>query len=405
MNMKFSARTRLTGLFAAGVCLLALGVGTDFISLFPKFILGGFLMFLGLTFLYEWVYKTWFKLPKADYLIIILILVVIATVGFLEGVTVGILAAVILFAINYSQVDVIKHALTGATFQSTIARPRMHERILQRYGKQVLILELQGYIFFGTANHLLEQIRIHIHRYANTRLCYLLLDFSQVTGIDSSVALSFRKMYQLVEMNNASIVLSGLSAEIMSFLRKSIFINLDETSFHISADLDHGVEWCEDKLLESTGVLGRDTEKSIQDQLKDLGGDAKLILRILHYLEKQELPAGVKIIHQGDSPGDLYFLEDGIVTVQLETSNEQPRRLNTLSSEHLVGELGFYLGSKRDASVLTGAPPPLLRLTAESLKMMEMEEPEAAALFHKFVAHIMAGKLSHLMSTVETLMR
>ena len=110
LNMKFSARTRLTGLFAAGVCLLALLAGTNFISLFPKFILGGLLMFLGLTFLYEWVFKTWFKLPKADYFIIILILVVIATVGFLEGVTVGILAAVILFAINYSQVDVIQHS-------------------------------------------------------------------------------------------------------------------------------------------------------------------------------------------------------------------------------------------------------------------------------------------------------
>jgi SulP family sulfate permease len=180
---------------------------------------------------------------------------------------------------------------------------------------------------------------------------------------------------------------------------------LDETSFHISADLDHGVEWCEDKLLESTGVLGRDTEKSIQDQLKDLGGDTELILRILHYLEKQELPAGEKIIHQGDSPGDLYFLEDGIVTVQLETSNEEPRRLNTLSSEHLVGELGFYLGSKRNASVVTETPTTLYRLTSEALKTMETEDPEAAALFHKFVAHIMAEKLSHIMSTVETLMR
>jgi SulP family sulfate permease len=321
LNMKLNARTRLTGIFAAGVCLLTLGVGTSFISLFPKFILGGLLMFLGLTFLYEWVYKTWFKLPKADYIIILLILVVIATVGFLEGVTVGILAAVILFAINYSQVDVIKHSLTGATFQSTIARPKMHERILQRYGKQVLILELQGYIFFGTANHLLEQIRVHINQYANTRLCYLLLDFSQVTGIDSSVALSFRKMVQLVHNNNASIVLSGLSAEIMNFLQKSSFLDLEETSFHISPDLDHGVEWCEDKLLESTGVLERDTAKSIQEQLKDLGGSADLIPRIMHYLERQELSAGVHIIHQGDSPGDMYFLEDGVVTVQLESSD------------------------------------------------------------------------------------
>ena len=46
-------------------------------------------------------------------------------------------------------------------------------------------------------------------------------------------------------------------------------------------------------------------------------------------------------------PGAVYFLEDGTVTAQLESLDEEPQRLNTMSSENLVGELGFYLGSKR----------------------------------------------------------
>jgi SulP family sulfate permease len=403
MNLKTGAQSRLTGFFSAIVCLTVLVAGTSIVSIFPKVILGGLLLFLGMTFLYEWVYETWFKLPKTDYFIIIMILVVIAAVGFLEGVAVGIIAAVILFAVNYSQVDVIKHSLTGATLSSTIARPKMHERLLRRYGKQILILELQGFIFFGTANQLLEQIRDHIHQYANTRLCFLLLDFSQVTGIDSSAALTFRKMNQLVQVSDSSIVLSGLSTEIKTFLQKSGFI--DEGSFQISADLDHGIELCEDKLLESTGVLERDTKKTFQEQLKSLVGGIELIPRIMRYLEKKELPAGEYIIYQGDSPGDVYFLEEGIVTVQLELPGEKPRRLNTLSSENLVGELGFYLGSKRNAAVVTETPTVLYRLTRDSLELMEAEEPEAAALFHKFIAYIMAEKLSHLMVTVETLMR
>jgi SulP family sulfate permease len=384
MNQKLGTRTRLTGLFAAGLILAALVAGTAFVALFPEFVLGGLLMYLGLHFLYEWVYETWFKLSKADYFVILLILVVIAAVGFLEGVAVGILVAVILFAIKYSQVDVIKHTLTTATYQSKIARPKLQKRILRRYGKQVLILELQGYIFFGTANHLLEQIRSHLDSYADTRLCFLLLDFCQVTGIDSSVVLSFRKMNQLVRNNQTSIVLSGLSEEIKTFLH---------------------VQWCEEKLLGLTGVLARDTHKSCQDQLKEIIGDTALIARIMKYLEKQELPAGVHFIHQGDSPGCLYFLESGMVTAQIETSGEEPQRLNTMRGENLVGELGFYLGSKRNASVITETPTTLYRLTTESLKKMESDEPLAAALFHKFIAHVMAAKLSHLMATVETLMR
>ncbi len=405
MNQKIGAQTRLTGLLAVAVCIAALVAGTAFIAILPKVVFASLLLYFGMTFLYEFAYETWFELPQADYFIILLILVVIATAGFLEGVVVGILAAVILFAVNYSKVDVIKHSLTGATYKSTIARPKMHARLLQRYGKRILILELQGYIFFGTANNLLEQIRAHINQYANTRLCFLLLDFSHVTGIDSSVAVTFRKMDQLLQQSNASIVLTGLSVKILTFLQKSGFFEIDEDSFHISTDLDHGVEWCEYKLLQSTGVLERDTEKSFHDQLKILIGDSELIHRIINYLERQELAAGEYIINQGDSPGDLYFLEDGIVTVQLEIPGEVPRRLNTLSSENLVGELGFYLGSKRNASVVTETRTTIYKLTTESLKKMETKEPEAAALFHKFIAHVMAEKLSHLMATVETLMR
>ena len=405
MYLKLGVKTRLTGLFAGGVCLVAIVVGTGFISLFPKFVLGGLLLFLGLTFLYEWVYETWFKLPKADYFVILLILGVVATTGFLEGVAVGILIAIILFAIKYSQVDVIKHTLTAATYQGTIDRPKSHKRILHRYGNQVLILELQGYIFFGTANHLLEQIRAHLDNYSDTRLCFLLLDFCHVTGIDSSVVLSFRKMNQLVRNNNASIIMTGLSEDIKTFLRKSGILDLEENTFHVSTDLDHGVQWCEDKLLQSTGVLAKDTYKSCQDQLKEIIGDTEEIARIMNYLEKQELPAGVHFIHRGDSPGAVYFLEEGVVTAQLEITGEEPRRLNTMSSGNLVGELGFYLGLKRNASVITETPTTLYRLTTESLKKMESEEPLAAALFHKFIAHVMAAKLSHLMATVETLMR
>lgn len=405
MNQRLGAGTRLTGLFAAGVCLAALAAGTAFISLIPKFVIGGLLMYFGLTFLYEWVYETWFKLPKADYFVILLILVVIASVGFLEGIAIGILVAIIFFAVNYSRVDVIKHSLTAATFQSRIARPKLHKRILRRYGNQVLILELQGYIFFGTANQLLEQIRAHLINYVENRLCFILLDFSGVTGIDSSVVLSFRKLNKMVQNNQAIIVLTGLSEKIETFLRKSGVLDLDEDSFHISSDLDYGVEWCEEKLLQSTGVLNRDTSKSIQAHLEEMIGDTEITARIMGYLEKDQLPAGTHFIHQGDSPGALYFLEDGMVTAQLEISGEEPRRLNTMSSENMVGEIGFYLGSKRNASVITETPATLYRLTTEALSKMESQDPEAAALFHKYIAYAMAEKLSHLMSTLETLMR
>ena len=405
MNQKLGARTRIVGIFAAFVCVAVLVAGTVIISYLPKFALGGLLLFMGFAFLYEWAYQTWFKLPKSDFIVIILILVVIASVGFIEGVAVGIVAAIILFAINYSQVDIIKHELTVATFQSTIARPKLHKRLLRRYGKQVLILELQGYIFFGTANQLLEKIRVHINNYRDSRLCFLVVDFSQVTGIDSSVVVSFNKMMHLLLENDATIVLTGLSKKIRTFLEKSDVLQKGSDSFIVLPDLDHGVEWCENTLLESTGVLNREAHQSFQVQINEFNGENGITARIMNYLELLDFPAGFKLIQQGDLPGSMFFLEQGVVTVRLEEPGKEPVRLNTLNSENLVGELGFYLGSKRNASVIADTPIKVYRLTSESIRSMESSDPEAAAAFHKFIVLIMADKLSHIMSTVETLMR
>jgi hypothetical protein len=55
--------------------------------------------------------------------------------------------------------------------------------------------------------------------------------------------------------------------------------------------------------------------------------------------------------------------------------------------------------------VIAETPIKVYRLTSESIRSMESSDPEAAAAFHKFIVLIMADKLSHIMSTVETLMR
>ncbi|GIT32034.1 MAG: hypothetical protein Ct9H300mP2_1130 [Candidatus Neomarinimicrobiota bacterium] len=56
---------------------------------------------------------TWKRLHKSDYLVIVLILIVIGTVGFLEGIVIGLLMSIALFVINYSKVEVVKYELPG----------------------------------------------------------------------------------------------------------------------------------------------------------------------------------------------------------------------------------------------------------------------------------------------------
>lgn len=88
---------RLTTLIDASVILIVPLMGTSLLGFFPKPVLGGLLMFLGLSLLLEWVYTAWFNLSKIDYFIVQLIWIVSATVGFLQGLTLGWLFAAVLF--------------------------------------------------------------------------------------------------------------------------------------------------------------------------------------------------------------------------------------------------------------------------------------------------------------------
>ena len=99
---------RLATLIDAGVFLVVSTLGASLLSYCPKPVLGGLLLFLGLSLLIEWVVVAGFKLSLRDYLVVQVVLVVSATVGFLQGLTVGWIAAICLVAIGWGQTQLAK---------------------------------------------------------------------------------------------------------------------------------------------------------------------------------------------------------------------------------------------------------------------------------------------------------
>ena len=167
ISYKIGKGSRLSGWVVAAVYALPLFFGAAVLSYVPKIMLGSLLILFGLSFLYEWIYQSLFSFSRLEYLVILLILIVIATLGYLQGVGVGIVAAVVLFVVNYSRVSVTRHALTGSERQSRVTRNPLQRKSLLEQGDQTFILQLQGFIFFGTANKLLEQVRNRIEQPGN----------------------------------------------------------------------------------------------------------------------------------------------------------------------------------------------------------------------------------------------
>jgi sulfate permease, SulP family len=93
LSHKLGNCDRFPTLIDSGLCIILPLLGSSFLGYFPKPILGGLLLFLGLSLLLEWVYAAWFKLSRADYGIVQLIWMTSGTIGFLQGLTLGWLLA------------------------------------------------------------------------------------------------------------------------------------------------------------------------------------------------------------------------------------------------------------------------------------------------------------------------
>ena len=208
---RMGGRSRLVGLTLAGVCIFVLFTGGGLLALFPKPVLGGLLLFLGFDFLLTWVYKAWFKLSLVDFSLVILILLVITFVGFLEGIALGSVLAVALFVMEYSRISVVRHTLSGATYQSNFKQPRLYEQLLRQKGDWVYILELQGFIFFGTAYTLLKKVSERLESAEKSAPHFVVLDFRRVKGLDSSAIFSFARMKQLAVSKGVVLVFTHLS--------------------------------------------------------------------------------------------------------------------------------------------------------------------------------------------------
>ncbi|MBK9261868.1 MAG: SLC26A/SulP transporter family protein [Polyangiaceae bacterium] len=391
LNHKAGAESRLAGIVSAGICGAALLFGASVFSYFPKPVLGGLLVFLGLGFLVETLYDSWFRLPRLEYGLVVTILVVIALAGFLEGIGVGIVVSSVLFAVNYSRIDVIKRALIGGEVRSNVERSAGDELTLEDRGKELYILQLQGYIFFGTSYTLLKRVHQRMLSEDSGPTRFVLLDFRHVDGIDSSAILSFVRMRKLAESHGVTLVLTDLPPAVKKQLDRGGFSD-DSKRVRFFPDLDHGLEWCENKILQGAPPSMLPPTKLL-DELENVFGSRELVSKFLEYLEKVEAPSGYRIYRQGDVSKDLYLIETGELAAWLELSGGKTKRLRTMGPGTVVGESGLYLGAKRSATVVSVTPAVLYRLSIDSLERITHESPHLAAAFHQFVVRLLAERL------------
>ncbi len=395
---------RLVGVILAFMFGLTLVFGSALFSLVPRFLPAGLLMFFGLQFMKEWLLESWFKLPRQDYITVLVIALATALFGLLTGIALGLVVAILFFVLEYSRMDVIKQELFGGVHHSNLDRSYAESQFLQKESQKILILRLQGYVFFGTAYRFYERVKSFIFNVGSHPLKFIILDFKSVRGFDVSTINDFKKLKQLTDRHDIELLISSVLPYLQPLLLADGIVERKSGGPLLFDDLDHALEWAENALLEGADLLAADQVTVEQQLAQQAMIDSRDVNALHKYLEVIETKAGDVVCQQGDESDAMYFIESGRVDVLLRGEGDDVLRLRSMTAGTVIGEIGFYLNKARTASIVVTEAGVLQRLSLDALRQMEASDPQTASALHVFITRVLSDRLSTTNRVIQDLM-
>jgi SulP family sulfate permease len=327
------------------------------------------------------------------------IIVIIVQWGFVAGVLIGVIIGCTTFALSAARIDSIKYGFDGSEFRSSLDRSRDDQAVLSAHGGEIQGLNLQSYLFFGSANRLYQHVKALLVLHPECR--FLVFDFKLVTGIDSSAAYSFAQIRRSAQERGIRLVLVHLPPAAEKALRSSEFISKEVS---IIAELDHALEWCENEIIARHHGLEQ-KEASLRDWFTQILGTDHDAARLIHRCQRIEVEAGETIVSAGEAADSMHFILDGRVGIMIPAEEGRTTRVRSLGRYTTIGEMGLVSHAPRSATIQAEVASILYVLSADQFEAIKAEDP---ALSHKLLTYfvsVMAERLTFANRMIAVLRR
>jgi sulfate permease, SulP family len=400
LNFNSGGSSPLSGFTVAAMSLLMLLFAPALLGYMPKFVLGGLLIYLAADQLHKWIVQSRRRLSFTEYLSLLAIIVIIVQWGFIAGILIGVVIGCATFALSASRIDSIKYSFDGSEYRSSLDRSREDQAVLSAHGGKIQGLNLQSYLFFGSANRLYQHVKALLERHPECR--FLVFDFKLVTGIDSSAAYSFDQIKRTAQDRGIKLVLVHLPAAAEKALRSSEFISADVS---IVPELDHALEWCENEII----VLhqGRDQEEaSLRDWFTQILGTEEDAAELIHRCERLEVATGEIIVSAGAPADSMHFILDGRVGIMIPAGEGGgTTRVRSLGRCTTIGEMGLVSHAPRSATIQAEVASILYVLSAQQFEALKLENPMLGQKLLTYFVSVMAERLTFANRMIAVLRR
>ncbi|MDP1902258.1 MAG: SulP family inorganic anion transporter [Rubrivivax sp.] len=386
-------RGRVAGLGAAAASALIFGFGGPWFGQLPQTVLAGVMVTVAVSLVdpvaLRLLLRGWLAGPAVRTSLLIMALVCVLTVwqGVAAGVAAGVALSTVIFIRGMNR-SLLRARLDAGAHPSRRVYPPPVEQLLSVLRRRVVILELEGALFFGTAERVADEAE---GLRGDTR--FLVLDLRRVNTIDESAATVLRRLQSRLQGRGVGLLLAGVGPG--STLREQLQLHPgaaptpgDENWF---PDSDHAVEFAERRLLAEhpEGVDALDASHPLVQSRLLAGLTSAQRTAVSRHLQACHLKAGERLFSEGDPGLGLYVLTRGSVSVV----NASGQRYSSFSPDTIVGELAMLDGRGRSADAIADRDSELHLLTREALDALAAVDPLLCAQLYRNIAVHLAERL------------
>jgi sulfate permease, SulP family len=404
-------RTGLAALICAMLVLAAvLGLGRV-IAIIPRAAVAGVLIVVAVQLADRATLIRLFQLfrrrdgqswvPALDLAVMVIVAAVTIALDLVWAVTIGVAISVLLFLYRMSH-GIVRRSYRADTARSKRMRePRLME-FLASVGRRIIVFELDGPIFFGTA----EKLARHIESEATADVAFVILDLRRVNELDGTGASILTQTAKRSRAEGRHLLLSHLedNALAVGAVRDAGLPLTRETVF---ADTDAALEWAEDRLIATQQGLAAPGAELTIDEIPVLAGlsDADKAL-IAGRLRRVDYRTGDVVIRQGDTDRSLFIVAKGTTTVRVNVGgNGRPVRLASYSRGTVFGEMALLDCQPRSATVIADDDVACYVLSEDAFNALIAERPVIAVRLLANLARELSFRLRNATRMISELER
>ncbi len=401
-NRVFGGRTWVSVIVNALMLLIAATVLFRLVTYLPRAVLSALIMVVAVQHIDPWTRQAAAALLKRgtphrsalalDLAVALFVAVLSIVVNIVLAVFLGLVLAVLLFVVRMSR-SIVRRLYRCDRVRSRKSRGAAAMAKLEAQGRAILVIELQGALFFGSAERLAQIVAGETA--AGTSA--VLLDLRRVTDVDSTGARILGDMDQALARQNIGLALVYAERAAAPGLAGAF-----SARDRVFPDVDRAIEWAEDALLGVTAAPDAAEEVPIEQVsiLRDFAPDE--IVALKRHLEQVSWPAGQTIFRQGDPGTALFLVTKGRASVHIRHA-DGAIRLVTFVPGTVFGELAILDRGPRSATVTADQDMEAFALSVATFDAMREAEPAIAIKILAALGRELSARLRSANLTIQQL--